>query len=39
MIMDISKNGRWVAPFKKFGMVRVKGKNMTIIISILSNVW
>ena len=24
MIMDISKNVRWIIPFKKFGMVRVK---------------
>ena len=24
MIMDSAKNVRWIIPFKKFGMVRVK---------------
>ena len=32
MIMDCAKNGRWINPFKKFGMVRVKMLLCTIFI-------
>ena len=28
IIMDISKNVRWIIPFKKFGMVSVKNNCM-----------
>ena len=32
MIMDSAKNVRWIIPFKKFGMVRVKNvSNMNVI--------
>ena len=28
IIMDSSKNVRWIIPFKEFGMVGLKGKNI-----------
>ena len=34
MIMDSSKNGKWIVPFKKFSMVRVNFTWLTIFLAI-----
>ena len=36
MIMDSAKNGRWIIPFKKFGMVSVNTNILVIIYQYLS---
>ena len=36
MIMDSSKNGRWIIPLKKFGRLRVNRKYYSKIMHILS---
>ena len=35
MIMDSAKNVRWIIPFKKFGMIRVKEVMVMVVLVVL----
>ena len=35
--MGSDKNGRWIMPFKKFGMIRVKLFNIVLLFDIKSS--